>query len=95
MTITGQAPGTWFFEAQFPVVLTDWDGKIIAESQAKAQGNWMTEELVDFEAQMEFEKPFSENAPDYMKRGSLILQKSNPSGLPKNDASKEITVFFE
>jgi hypothetical protein len=95
LTVAGQAPGTWFFEAEFPVVLTDWDGKIIAEAQAKAQGNWMTEELVKFEAQIKFEKPFTESDPDYMKRGSLILQKANPSGLPKNDAAKEIVVFFE
>ena len=31
LTIQGEARGTWFFEADFPVVLTDWDGKIIAE----------------------------------------------------------------
>jgi hypothetical protein len=95
LTVTGQAPGTWFFEAEFSVVLTDWDGKIIAEAQAQAQESWMTEELVDFEAQIEFEKPFTEGDPDYMKRGSLILQKANPSGLPENDAAKETTVFFE
>lgn len=95
LTVTGQAPGTWFFEAEFPIALTDWDGKIIAETQVKAQGNQMTEELVGFEAQIEFKKPFTQGDPDYMKRGNLILQKANPSGLSKNDDAKEIVVFFE
>lgn len=89
LLITGQARGGWFFEATFPVVLTDWDGLIIAEGYATAEGEWMTEEFVPFTAELTFTKP------TYGGRGSLILQKNNPSGLPENDDALEITAFFE
>jgi hypothetical protein len=89
LTITGQARGQWYFEANFPVVLTNWDGLIIAEGYAVAQDDWMTEEFVPFVAELEFDKP------DYGERGSLILQKANPSGLPEHDDALEITVFFD
>lgn len=89
LTITGDARGTWFFEASFPIVLTNWDGLIIAEGYATADSDWMTEEFVPFTANLEFD------IPDYKNNGSLILKKDNPSGLPENDAALEIPVFFE
>lgn len=88
LTITGVARGYWYFEATFPIILTDWDGLIIAEGYATADSDWMTEEFVPFTATLEFEKPA------YGDRGSLILQKSNASGLPEHDDALEITVFF-
>lgn len=88
LTITGEARGTWFFEASFPVLLTDWDGRIIAEHYATAQGAWMTEDFVPFTATLDFE------TPPYDMRGTLILQRSNPSGLPENDDALEIPVIF-
>ena len=89
LTITGEAKGTWFFEASFPVILTDWDGKIIVQGTAKAKGDWMTENFVPFEANLQFIKP------GYKNTGSLILKKDNPSGLPQNDAALEIPVLFK
>lgn len=89
LTIEGEARGQWYFEATFPVVLTDWDGRIIAEGYAEAQDEWMTEEFVPFEATLEFEADTSVS-----DRGSLILQKANPSGLPENDDAFEYTIFF-
>jgi hypothetical protein len=89
LIIRGKARGTWFFEASFPVILTDWDGLIIAEGFATAKENWMTEDFVEFEGYLNFEKP------SYGKRGSLILKKDNPSGLPEHDDALEITIFFE
>jgi Immunoglobulin-like domain of bacterial spore germination len=85
VTVSGQARGQWFFEASFPVVLTNWDGLIIAEGIATAEGEWMTTEFVPFSATLNFVNPYSEGNPDYMKGGSLILKKDNPSGLPEND----------
>lgn len=90
LTIAGQARGSWFFEASFPVILTDWDGKIIAEGQANAKSNWMTTEFVPFEATLTF--VVDKNI--YSNKGSLILKKDNPSGLPKNDDALEIPVIF-
>ncbi|QSH39525.1 hypothetical protein JXR01_00740 [Candidatus Kaiserbacteria bacterium] len=95
LEIRGKARGYWFFEASFPAVLTNWDGLIIAEIPVQAQSEWMTEDLVSFTASMDFESPYKEGDPDFMKRGTLILEKDNPSGLPEHDDAYEITVWFE
>lgn len=92
--IIGKARGNWFFEASFPIVLTDWDGKIIAERPATAVGEWMTEDFVPFTAILDFESPYHEGDPDFMQNGMLILQKDNPSGLPEHDDALEIPVKF-
>jgi len=94
LKIQGKARGNWFFEASFPVILTNWDGLIIAEGYATANpsdgGDWMTEDFVPFEAELEFTADTSVS-----NRGALILKKDNPSGLPENDDALEITVFFK
>jgi hypothetical protein len=90
LTLSGEARGTWFFEASFPISLTNWDGLIIAEGYATAQGDWMTEDFVPFTATLTFVLPELE----YSNRGTLILQKDNPSGLPEFDDALEITVFI-
>lgn len=92
LTVTGQARGYWFFEASFPVVLTDWDGRIIAEGVAQAEGEWMTEEFVPFAVTLTFDTPTAGDPA--VNRGSLILQKDNPSGLPEHDDALEIPVVF-
>ncbi|MDO8590715.1 MAG: Gmad2 immunoglobulin-like domain-containing protein, partial [bacterium] len=84
------ARGNWFFEASFPVMLTDWDGRIIAQGIATAKSEWMTTEFVPFEATLNF--TVDKNA--YSNRGALILQKDNPSGLPEYDDALEIPVMF-
>jgi len=89
LVIKGEARGMWFFEASFPVVLTNWDGLIIAQGVATAKGDWMTEEYVPFEATLEFTSDTSVS-----NRGSLILKKDNPSGLPENDDAFEYTIYF-
>lgn len=90
LVIKGEARGTWFFEASFPVMLVDWDGKIIAQGVAQAKSDWMTTEFVPFEATLKFvvEKDI------YSLNGALILRKDNPSGLPKNDDALEIPIVF-
>jgi len=79
-------------------VLTDWDGLIIAQGIASAvldpndpESTWMTEDFVPFEAKLTFrvEKDV------YSKKGTLILQKNNPSGLSEHDDALEIPVVFE
>ena len=93
LTVEGFARGSWYFEASFPLILTDWDGRIIAEHYATAQSDWMTTEFVPFKGVLEFEKPQSING--FSKRGTLIFKKDNPSGLPEHDDALEITVYFE
>jgi hypothetical protein len=88
LMIEGEARGTWFFEATFPVKLLDASGDVIATYFAQAQGEWMTEDFVLFKAQLIFEKPVTDT-------GVLILEKDNPSGLTENDANIEIPVSFD
>lgn len=89
LTIAGEARGQWFFEASFPVVLTNWDGLIIAQGIATADGSWMTTDFVPFTAVLEFTKP------EYNERGTLILHKDNPSGLPEHDDAFEYAIRFK
>lgn len=91
LTITGEARGGWFFEASFPVFLADWDGKIIANGNATAKGDWMTSEFVPFEATL----TFTADANTFSNRGTLILKKDNPSGLPQNDDALEMPVIIK
>jgi hypothetical protein len=90
LVITGEARGTWFFEADFPVVLVDWDGIIVAQGVATAQSDWMTEDFVPFEATLNF----TVDPQAYSNRGALILQKDNPSGLPEHDNALEIPIKY-
>jgi hypothetical protein len=90
MKVTGRARGTWYFEATFPITLTNWDGLIIAETYATAQSDWMTTDWVPFEATVVFDADTRVSS-----RGFLILRKDNPSGLPQYDDAREITVFFK
>ena len=94
LKISGKARGGWYFEASFPILLTDWDGKIIAEGIATAVGDWMTSEFVPFTATLNYASPYKVGDPDFMKRGTLILKNDNPSGLPANDKAIEIPVRF-
>lgn len=89
LTITGKVPGSWSFEATFPVVLTDWDGLIIATGSAVLTGDWMTDSYVPFTATLAFETSTTN------KSGNLILQKSNASGLSENDDAVEIPIQFQ
>lgn len=100
LKVEGIARGYWFFEASFPVVLVDWDGKIISEGLATAvldqnnpESTWMTEDFVPFETTLNFSNPSFND--DFSRRGTLIFQKDNPSGLPENDNALEIPVLFE
>jgi len=90
LKVSGKARGNWFFEGDFPMVLTNWDGLIIAEGIARAKGEWMTEDFVDFEAELVFESDTTVS-----NRGSLILIKDNPSGLSENDNALEIGIYFK
>ena len=94
LSLTGKARGSWFFEASAPVALVDWDGKIIAEGFVTATGDWMTTEFVPFTGSLEFTSPYKEGDEVFMKRGSLIFKKDNPSGLPEHDDAVEIPVLF-
>ncbi len=88
LLIKGKARGNWYFEATFPVTLTDWEGNVLVESYATAQGEWMTTEYVPFTATLNYSLP----ANVTNRTGFLILKKDNPSGEPQFDNSLEIKV---
>ena len=89
LTVSGQARGYWFFEASFPVQITDSVGNVIAETFAQAQDEWMTEDFVPFSSVIEFNKPAGQS------QGYLVLRKDNPSALPEFDDEMRIPVLFE
>jgi hypothetical protein len=89
LTIKGYARGTWFFEASFPVFITNWDGVIISKGIAQAEGDWMTEDFVPFSATLNFDQN------QVYSQGFLILKKDNPSGLSEHDDTLEIPVTLE
>lgn len=86
VTITGKAKG-WYFEAVFPVKVLDANGTVIAQGQARAQGDWMTADFVPFSATLTFSEPTTAT-------GTIVLAKDNPSGLPQNDVSVSLPVRF-
>lgn len=87
LAVSGDARGTWYFEASFPVELLDADRNRIAVVPAAAQGEWMTENFVPFRATLDFTPPATDT-------GFLVVKKDNPSGLPEHDAHVEIPVRF-
>lgn len=87
LTVTGEARGTWYFEASFPVRLLDGNDNEIAVVPAQAQSDWMTEDFVPFSATLTFAKPATPT-------GTLVLEKDNPSGLPEHAAELRIPVRF-
>lgn len=88
LIVKGQAKGTWFFEANLPVKLVDVDGHVIVAVGAQAQGEWMTEKMVPFAAELIFTAPVTATS------GYLIIAKDNPSGLPEYDAAVRMPVRF-
>lgn len=88
LSVTGQARGTWFFEASFPVRLIDGNGNTLVQTAAQAQGEWMTENFVPFSTVLNFNQPRTST-------GTLVLEKDNPSGLPANAQELRIPVRFE
>ena len=87
LVVEGRARGSWYFEASAPMMLVDWDGRILAEGYVQAQGDWMTEDLVPFTAELNFTAPTGDS-------GKLVLKRDNPSGLPENDAELIVPIRF-
>ena len=87
LAVTGQARGPWYFEASFPVYLLNAAGDTIARTPAQAEGEWMTTNMVPFKATITFTAPAGES-------GTLILSKSNASGLPEHDDELRVPVRF-
>jgi len=89
LKVRGWARGTWFFEGDFPLILEDINGHVIARGYATARGEWMTKDFVPFEGIMTFKIPATG------KRGILVLKKDNPADRPELDDALELPVYFK
>lgn len=87
-SVIGQARGTWFFEASFPIEVLDKDGKRLAQGIAQAQGEWMTTDFVAFKADIKVPQ-------SYIGPATLVLHKDNPSDDRKLDASVSFPFTIE
>lgn len=87
-TVSGKAPGNWYFEASFPIQVRDADGNVIGRAHGNAQSDWMTTELVSFTTTVHIEG-------GYKGPATLILLRDNPSGLPENDDSVSIPIVVK
>lgn len=88
LTVEGEARGTWFFEADFPIKITDEQGNILGTSYVQAQGDWMTKDFVPFKGKIFYTSRTGGN-------GFLVLSKDNPSGLPEYDKEIKIPVILQ
>lgn len=88
LELSGEAVGPWFFEGSFPYRLQTLDGDVLASGAVTAEGDWQTADFVDFSATIEFDI-------EARVRGSLVLMKDNPSGLPANDESLAIPLTMQ
>lgn len=86
LTISGKARGTWFFEAVFSARLLDEFNNELGTAIITADGEWMTEDFVAFNGKI----MFSTTA----RKGKLVLEKANPSGLPENSQTLIVPVKF-
>ena len=87
--LSGQARGSWFFEATFGAELTDAKGKVISVGKVQSQGDWMVDSMVQFTGSI----PYVQQP--YGSRGYVVLKKDNPSDMRQFDASVKIPVLFQ
>lgn len=87
LRVTGEARGTWFFEASFPVRVVDANGTVLGTGIAQAQSEWMTDAYVPFVADVIFTNASTQT-------GEIVLQKDNPSGLPEHEDEFRLPIVF-
>ena len=85
-TVSGQARGTWYFEASFPVKVLGSNNQVLVQLPAQATSDWMTENFVPFSVVVK--------VPNYSGPATLVLEKDNPSGEAKFDASVSIPIMI-
>ena len=91
-TVTGEAPGNWYFEASFPIEVRDAGNNKVGQGKvgqgiAQAQSDWMTTAQVPFKADV--------TVTGYTGPVTLILMRDNPSGLPENDDSLSVPITIQ
>lgn len=87
ISVSGQARGSWFFEADFPLRVENKEGELVTSTFVTTTEEWMTEEFVSFKKDIDYEHPSAGYS-------YLILEKANPSGLPENSDELRIPVYL-
>jgi hypothetical protein len=82
--VRGEARGSWFFEASFPLQVRDPDNNKVGQGFAMTTDDWMTTEFVPFEGKVIVE--------NYSGPATLVFLKDNPSGLPELDDAVEFPI---
>jgi hypothetical protein len=88
ITVSGKAPGSWFFEATAGLRVLNKDKKVVAQSFVHTEDDWMTTTRATFTGTSSF--PVSLKG----QSGYIEVAKDNPSGLPENDQSVLVPVLF-
>jgi len=88
LVVSGEAPADWFFEEQFPTLVMDANGRVLAEAPARAQTP-VSENLggmIRFSAQLVF--VVSADTP-----ATLVLQEDMPQeGVPARETRLAVTL---
>lgn len=88
VSLRGEAKGLWYFEASFPIIIVDANGKAIGKGVAQAEGDWQTDNFVSFQTTIGFGEPETST-------GFIVFKKDNPSGLPENEQEVQLPVRFK
>jgi len=88
LTIKGKVRGTWFFEANIPILLKDENGEVLAQMGYMTSENWQTSDYINVETTLKFPAP----STDY---GVLEIHNDNPSGMPENEKVYKVPIRFK
>lgn len=86
-TVTGKAPGPWYFEASFPIEVRSASGTVVATGHGQALTDWMTTADVAFKADIVVQ--------NYTGPATLVLMNDNPSGDPARQMSVSIPIVIQ
>lgn len=89
LDVAGRARGSWYFEGVIQVILYGNDNIPIAQTSLHSEGEWMTEDFVDFSGTIAFTKPTKSTT------GKLVIRKGIASGLKSTQQELVIPVSFE
>lgn len=92
LSLSGQARGSWYFEATAPVKVTDASGKVLGTGHIQAQGEWMTTNFVPFTGTIDFKVSTTSATTT---SGFVVFNNDNPSGDPARSKSVSIPVVFK
>ncbi len=88
LQVSGNARGTWFFEASSGVKVIDSQGTVLGQGPVMTIGDWMTEDFVEFAGEIVFDSTNDAN-------GMVIFENANPSGLPERTKQLKIPIKFK